>query len=865
MKKSDRISLFLGYHPFKIPVDIPECEEETILSRYRKLQEAAEISSYPFTADITERKRVLFLSKEADRRHLFLQVLAELSYRYSPKEITIAVCASSDEDLPPSVMCLPHLFVNGERLLLSSMKELRELDERRMKRRIIALFPGDLSYRFQNPAILSVFFRSKLNEEADLVIEYLHNRGIFRAEYKAEFTYAIDESDYEDLFSLLSRSSPSEEIEEMSFRDLYPLYSIRKNYEEKKEGIIARFSTVDNEPFELDLHEKRHGPHGLIGGTTGSGKSELIISLLLSVCIRHSPDDVKIVLIDYKGGGIREALSYQGECVPHLFASVDNLDDDAFVRLIYALKNECIRREKLFRQLSEKTHHPITDIDGYREKRERRDPELAHLLIVVDEFAELKKESPEHIRELISLSRIGRSLGLHLILATQRPSGVIDEEIWSNSRFKIALRVYEEKESMDLLRRKDAAFLSSPGEFCLLLDNTCYRGKSVYAKGDPLREPYRVGLPDRRLRIVKEKAVPQKGSFPENGLYVKEILKVTEEAGIHRETMDFLRPEEAERRKIRKNGYYTAGTRDDYLHGDREILVYPVYEDLLVWSNRKKEMNGYLNTLFEEGISVILIASARYEGKTVRDTVLYEEKEDLLFLMEELSFPHDPLVILIEDLQSFLSYDESYPALMERMLRNKERLGVSFLVFTRVLSGYQRVLSLLKRRILIGSSSKEDCLQLFSGVPKLKGDAYYEEEDILPFVPVREEDLLASEREVETFIRRIPEKRKGKEEDGMYLIGYDRKKREEAFYPKDGKLSVYALDYETLRPYENSGFPLCVYNGQRMKGNEDILWVGPGLESQRLFYPPFSKDISDEEAYLYSKKEKVLLMRLNDE
>ena len=88
---------------------------------------------------------------------------------------------------------------------------------------------------------------------------------------------------------------------------------------------------------------------------------------------------------------------------------------------------------------------------------------MPHLLIIADEFAELKKEQPEFVRELVSASRVGRSLGVHLILATQKPSGVVDEEIWGNSKFRLCLRVQDKQDSNEMIRRPDAAYITNAG------------------------------------------------------------------------------------------------------------------------------------------------------------------------------------------------------------------------------------------------------------------------------------------------------------------------------------------------------------------------------------------------------------------
>ncbi len=233
----------------------------------------------------------------------------------------------------------------------------------------------------------------------------------------------------------------------------------------------------------LDLHEKGSGPHGLISGMTGSGKSEFLVSMLLSLCLQYSPEDLQIAIIDFKGGGCAESFKVKGEYIQHIVNVLDNLDSSSTDRALVSFRNECNRREKLLKKLSEITHANINTIDTYRKtwSSQYNIPFLSHLVIVVDEFAELKSENPEFITDLISIARVGRSLGIHLLLSTQKPAGVINDQIWSNMRFKICLKVQESQDSREVLHDDKAARLKNPGEFYLLCDNVLTYGIGSYA------------------------------------------------------------------------------------------------------------------------------------------------------------------------------------------------------------------------------------------------------------------------------------------------------------------------------------------------------------------------------------------------
>lgn len=213
----------------------------------------------------------------------------------------------------------------------------------------------------------------------------------------------------------------------------------------------------------LNLHEKAHGPHGLVAGTTGSGKSEIIQSYILSLAVNFHPHEVGFLLIDYKGGGMANLF----QNLPHLLGTITNLDGSESMRALASIKSELARRQRVFNE------YGVNNINQYSKlfRSGKTKLPLPHLFLISDEFAELKKEQPEFMSELVSAARIGRSLGVHLILATQKPSGVVDDQIWSNSKFKLALKVQNESDSNEVLKTPDAARITLPGRAYLQVGN----------------------------------------------------------------------------------------------------------------------------------------------------------------------------------------------------------------------------------------------------------------------------------------------------------------------------------------------------------------------------------------------------------
>ncbi len=226
---------------------------------------------------------------------------------------------------------------------------------------------------------------------------------------------------------------------------------------------------ADGYYINLDIHEKAHGPHGVIAGMTGSGKSEFIISYIASLAINYSPEDVAFVLIDFKGGGMADIFKN----LPHTAGLITNLDGNELRRSFLAIEHELEKRQKLFKEISEQKK--ISNIDIYKYQKLRREDNslkpLPHLILISDEFAELKQQHADFMGQLIRIARIGRSLGVHLILATQKPDGVVDDQIKSNIRFKVCLKVQDKSDSQGMIGRPDATLITNAGRFYFQVGN----------------------------------------------------------------------------------------------------------------------------------------------------------------------------------------------------------------------------------------------------------------------------------------------------------------------------------------------------------------------------------------------------------
>jgi len=268
-------------------------------------------------------------------------------------------------------------------------------------------------------------------------------------------------------------------------------------------------------PFGIDI--RRDGPHGLIAGTTGSGKSELLQSIVASLAVANRPDEMTFVLVDYKGG------SAFADCVllPHTVGMVTDLDTHLVERALVSLTAELTRREHILAGAGAK------DIEDYQLLLDRRqaDEPMPRLLIVIDEFASMVRDLPDFVTGLVNIAQRGRSLGIHLILATQRPSGVVSADIRANTNLRIALRVTDPAESSDVIDAKEAAQISksTPGRAYVRLGHASLipfqsgrvggRRPGAVANADALPRPWTapvdwsgLGRPEPAKPVAKQRA-----------------------------------------------------------------------------------------------------------------------------------------------------------------------------------------------------------------------------------------------------------------------------------------------------------------------------------------------------------------------
>ncbi|MCW1928791.1 type VII secretion protein EssC [Bhargavaea beijingensis] len=499
--------------------DLANREADDLIEQSKRMEAVyRELRNAPITADLSKGMIGMFGKEEVIRKEIG-QIIGQLSFFHSYHDVRfIYVFNTARYGEVEWMKWLPHFqlphmnakgLIHDERTrdqLLGSLYEIlreRDNDENKGKIRFLPHLVFIVSdYKLLSEHIIMEFLEGKdhealgisviftanakerITENVHMLVRYVNDREgdiLIRDGIAADTRFRLDAQEVTGnerfarmLRTLDHQTGVTNSLPSMvSFLEMYGVTEaddlpIAENWRvnESARSLAAPVGYKGREDLiELNLHEKAHGPHGLLAGTTGSGKSEFLQTYILSLAVKFHPHEVAFLLIDYKGGGMAQPFRN----IPHLLGTITNIEGSRNFsdRALASIKSELKRRQRLF------DRHTVTHIDEYTElykNGEAQEP-MPHLFLISDEFAELKTEEPEFIRELVSAARIGRSLGVHLILATQKPGGIIDDQIWSNARFRIALKVQDASDSKEILKNGDAANLTVTGRGYLQVGN----------------------------------------------------------------------------------------------------------------------------------------------------------------------------------------------------------------------------------------------------------------------------------------------------------------------------------------------------------------------------------------------------------
>ena len=533
-----QVRLGIGDVPLKIEIQYPEesfaMEDDNLVDILNDIAEKSKtLKDAPIVTSLIEKDVVALVVKNNETFKKFMQsLIVQLIAFHSYEDLKLVFLLKKDNDnYWDYVKMLPHVWNNTKQIRFyadnyEDMKEVSKYLEDEMKERM--QYDENMDYRafspyyliitddytkIENLRIITEMLKSKKNlgfsllcitedmtqlpNECKTFITLENNTGvIFDSEISSNNQRKITfDTSFTIFFEKICQTISNIPIRYMrtgsgllpntyTFLEMYDVGLIEQlNVLErwrKNDSTLSLKAPIGIDssgmPIVLDIHEKMHGPHGLIAGSTGSGKSEFIITYILSLAINYQPDDVTFLLIDYKGGGLAGAFSKGQIKLPHLVGTITNIDTIGLQRSLASIQSELKRRQIKFNEARNMIDEGTIDIYKYQKLYHEgiiKEP-IPHLLIICDEFAELKQQQEEFMDELISVSRIGRSLGVHLILATQKPAGIVNDQIRSNSKFAICLKVQDREDSMDVIKKPDAASLRGAGQFYMQVGNDDY-------------------------------------------------------------------------------------------------------------------------------------------------------------------------------------------------------------------------------------------------------------------------------------------------------------------------------------------------------------------------------------------------------
>lgn len=874
------LSLRLGIAP--LPFVFQDRSDGVMDERHKVFDEhIRQKEEGPFVLSIEKGMGYLFISHDT---HVFEEIPAKLALTHRPDDLVFVFL--KNEDMPVYCTMLPHAEYGGKTMIMRPGEYNKACMHMDYAHIVIAYhsLPEDLCMDY---APVFVCGETMQEDQRYAVICDLDS-GFYENRKEHVYCHFLKDTmtmPFMDIAMQLAVQHIQTESENSpSFFSVHDIIDTRdlaiETYWTNSHGNIFLQAVCgedqDGQRIVIDLDETKDGPHGLVAGMTGSGKSEFLIALLLDIAVHNSPLDVSFVIFDFKGGGMLQALMAEGKPLPHIAGTLTNLDGYEVERVLYALKETCRKRQELFMGMHEVTNENISHIDDYRRvwKKDMGFPVLSHLLIVIDEFAELKKEQPQFMDELISIARIGRSLGIHLLLATQKPAGIISEQIRANMSFTVCLKVKDVQDALEVINDRRPASLMKPGEFYLSSRNAIRYGRAAYP-GTKIREET-ITCYDTKHDVIYSSAGKEERET-EREVLMEKILEAAERTNLSAERVYHKLPDNVDTMALHNENAF--GILDDYRHGN---LIFVKREPILaIWGTDRKERENCRKAIFytlfdqaEEGNEIYLIdpEDVRYSACTNTCGILTcEERERLMSLDERIRMSGQPITIVVEDVETFLNGHEDNAALLHKWLKNAGN-NLQLILFLRV-SGdlrYRDLACISQRAIIKGTNVQEAAAILETTVQAavlkrgmvMKWDGYASEVVLPDITETMEEALIQQKTGPKAFsLWKIPEVIPFETKDGLLLLGIDKTNGEKVFV-KD--LPPFITESEETRAMLSMIYGTEVKLGiEPMMNEEPVLYAGYCSSFSLPYQLHVKEDIKDGEGLYVQDGKMVHLILCN--
>jgi S-DNA-T family DNA segregation ATPase FtsK/SpoIIIE len=777
-----------------------------------------------------------------------------------------------------------HFNYHGTRLIAKNslnIKEINKLLENSDKDNIIIVYDTTLiNYVNLKATYLIICESENIYPESDVVIDSKENKYYLN---KDEFDFEFNSGNIEKRIIELNNYKFSNEQYAKIKTSLYELFNIdsinklvTKDYNRSLDTIIGY--NFENEQVSLDIHENGDGAHGLIVGTTGSGKSELIISLLLSLAMNYSPKVLNMVIIDFKGTTIISNLVYKKFKLPHVINSLSNIDESTIERALCSFKIECKKRMILFKRMSELTNESSMNIDLYQQvfKEEYNLDYLAHLLIVIDEFAELKSNNDYFIGEIISLARIGRSLGIHLLLSTQKVSGVVSEEILANISYRICLKLNDVSESKMIIGTKDAYYIKNPGEFYLYHNQELTNGRSVMSSvtSDIKSLSEKVIILDNMMHELHKSNIRKSNSLKQNEAIVKYLNNLYRFncSTLWLDKLTKIKYEEL-LLKYKDSAKLVLGEYDDINKREQGVMNYDINTNAVLFSLNSDLKSSFISNLlygFNRLKSKMIIIDFSHSGfiNFVGCKNIIDVSEDIkhtydIFNFLEKRLKLDKLLVVINNACTL--YRE-YPDLSERLFVLMNESYKTHITFLIVANNYQSVnfkhLNIIKNKYALDIKSKTELINIFDEIPVSYEEGIYFDGNYYNF------KLALNSKEInkliydscDEIVQRIPKIIKFEINKDKILLGYNLQSYKKIYHDLSKKLLITSFDFELIEIYRVEysnldNIDVISFNNNICNNYNFVLFLKQGIRKQFIFDNDI--DVKNEDEAIYIRNHKV--------